>query len=71
MKMLVLSDSHSGLHFMRRWVSALKPDVLIASISRQNRPQVPGGDSVFLPGDTVVIVTSGRGTIRSLEDIFA
>ena len=24
-----------------------------------------------LPGDTVVIVTSGRGTIRSLEDIFA
>ena len=49
----------------------LKPDVLIASISRQNRPQVPGGDSVFLPGDTVVIVTSGRGTIRSLEDIFA
>ena len=49
----------------------LKPDVLIASISRQNRPQVPGGDSVFLPGDNVVIVTSGRGTIRSLEDIFA
>ena len=49
----------------------LKPDVLIASISRQNRPQVPGGDSVFLPGDTVVIVTSGRGTIRSLEEIFA
>ncbi len=49
----------------------LKPDVLIASITHQNRPQVPGGDSVFLPGDNVVIVTPGRGTIRSLEDIFA
>ncbi len=49
----------------------LKPDVLIASISHQNKPQVPGGDSVFVPGDNVVIVTSGRGTIRSLDDIFA
>ncbi len=49
----------------------LKPDVLIASISHQNKPQVPGGDSVFQPGDNVVIVTSGRGAIRSLEDIFA
>ncbi len=49
----------------------LKPDVLIASISHQNKPHVPGGDSVFLPGDNVVIVTPGRGTIRSLEDIFA
>lgn len=49
----------------------LKPDVLIASITHQNQAQVPGGDSVFEPGDNVVIVTSGRGTIRSLEDIFA
>ncbi len=49
----------------------LKPDVLIASISHQNKPQVPGGDSVFVPGDNVVIVTSGRGSIRSLDDIFA
>ncbi len=49
----------------------LKPDVLIASISHQNKPQVPGGDSVFVPGDNVVIVTAGRGAIRSLEDIFA
>ncbi len=49
----------------------LKPDVLIASISHQNKPQVPGGDSVFVPGDNVVVVTSGRGTIRSLDDIFA
>ncbi len=29
MKILVLSDSHSGLHFMRSAISAVKPDALI------------------------------------------
>ncbi len=29
MKILVLSDSHSGLSFMRRCVDAVKPDILI------------------------------------------
>lgn len=29
MKILVMSDSHSGMSFMRRCVRALKPDVLI------------------------------------------
>ena len=29
MKILVLSDSHSGLSFMRRCIQAIKPDVMI------------------------------------------
>ena len=49
----------------------LKPNVLIAGITHGNRSQVPGGDSVFFPGDSIVIVTSGRGAIRQLADIFA
>jgi putative phosphoesterase len=29
MKILVMSDSHAGLSFMRRWVQAIKPDAMI------------------------------------------
>ena len=29
MKILVLSDSHSGLSYMRSWINAVKPDVII------------------------------------------
>ena len=49
----------------------LRPNVLIASITRGTKSQVPNGDSVFHPGDTVVVVTSGRGILRTLNDIFA
>ena len=48
----------------------LKPNVLIASITHGADSQVPGGNSVFLPGDTVVVVTSGRGILHKLNDIF-
>ena len=49
----------------------LKPNVLIASITHGKNTQVPGGDSVFQQGDTVVVVTSGRGVLHQLNDIFA
>ena len=49
----------------------LKPNVLIASITRGSKSQVPGGDSQFHPGDTVVVVTSGKGKFHTLNDIFA
>ena len=49
----------------------LKPNVLIASISHGADSQIPGGLSVFVPGDTVVVVTSGRGVLHKLNDIFA
>lgn len=49
----------------------LKPNVLIAGISHGADSQVPGGGSVFQPGDTVVVVTSGRGVLHTINDIFA
>ena len=49
----------------------LKPDVLLASIIHGTTSQIPGGDSQFLPGDRVVVVTSRRGSLQQLGDIFA
>ena len=49
----------------------LKPNVLIASITHGVTSQVPSGSSVFLPGDVVVVVTSGRDVLQQLGDIFA
>ena len=48
----------------------LKPNVLLASITRGSQTQIPGGDSTFCEGDTVVVVTSGRGILNSINDIF-
>lgn len=49
----------------------LRQGVLLASITHASTTQIPGGDSVFLPGDTIVLVTNGRGVLRQLSDIFA
>ncbi len=49
----------------------LKPNVLIANITHGAKTQIPDGDSVFTEGDTVVAVTSGRGILKSINDIFA
>ena len=49
----------------------LKPNVLIASITSGVVTQIPNGDSVFNEGDTVVVVTSGRGVLNQINDIFA
>ena len=49
----------------------LKNNVLIASITHGARTQIPNGDSSFTEGDTVVVVTSGRGVLQSINDIFA
>jgi len=49
----------------------LKSNILIASITHGASSQVPSGDSVFVKGDSVVVVTSGRGTLHQLNDIFA
>ncbi len=54
---------------LKQW--KLKPNVLLASITHGKRSEVPGGDSVVTKGDTVVVVTSGRGTLTKLTDIFA
>lgn len=49
----------------------LKENVLVVSINRGSNTEIPGGDSMFQKGDIVVVVTSGRGSIRQLNDIFA
>lgn len=49
----------------------LKPNVLVVSITRGPRTEIPNGDSSFQRGDTVVVVTSGRGILHQLNDIFA
>lgn len=49
----------------------LKKNVLIANITHGADTAIPNGDSVFLPGDTVVVVTSGRGVLKQFNDIFA
>ncbi len=49
----------------------LKANVLVVSISHGASTHIPNGDSTFLPGDSVVVVTSGRGVLQQLNDIFA
>ncbi len=49
----------------------LKPNVLLASIAHGTETEIPNGDSVFTEGDTVVAVASGRGALKSINDIFA
>lgn len=49
----------------------LKPNVLIASITHGSDVRIPNGDSMFLPGDTVVVISTGRGVLQHLGDIFA
>ncbi len=49
----------------------LKPGVLVASITHGSQTRLPNGDSTFAPGDTVVVVTGGRGTLQQINDIFA
>ena len=49
----------------------LRPNVLIGIITHGADTQIPNGDSVFTEGDTIVAVTSGRGILKSINDIFA
>ena len=49
----------------------LKANVLIASIAHGSVTEIPNGDSMYRAGDSLVIVTTGRGSIQQLNDIFA
>jgi len=49
----------------------LKEDVLLVSITKGSKTEIPSGFSTFRKGDTIVAVTSGRGSIRQINDIFA
>ncbi len=47
-----------------------RPEVVVASINRGTATEIPNGDSVLKQGDTVVVVTSGRGVLQQFHDIF-
>lgn len=49
----------------------LKPGLVVAGITHGSKTEIPSGDSRFQPGDTVVVVTGGRGVLHQLNDIFA
>ena len=48
-----------------------KANVLIAGITHDSVTEIPNGDSMFHAGDSLVIVTTDRGSILQLNDIFA
>ena len=48
----------------------LKKDVLIACITHENFTEIPNGNSLFVKGDTVIIV-SGNNIIHNINEIFA
>ena len=49
----------------------LRNGVLLVSIAHGSNTEIPNGDSMFHAGDSIVVVTSGRGKLRQLNDIFA
>ncbi len=48
----------------------LRPNVLIACINHKGDIEIPGGDSVFAEGDTIILVTSASTVIGQLNEIF-
>ena len=65
-----LVEKHSK--YCGKPLKELKPraNALIASITHGSRTEIPNGESMFQVGDTVVVVTSGRGVIHQLNDVF-
>ncbi len=49
----------------------LHENVLLVSITHGSHTEIPNGNSKFRVGDTIVVVTGGRGSYRQLNDIFA
>ena len=49
----------------------LKENILLVCITRGAETEIPNGDSVFQPGDSVLVVAGGDQVILQLNDIFA
>ncbi len=49
----------------------IKKNILLATISHGNQVEIPGGNSILQLGDSVVAVTTKRGQLQTLSDIFA
>ena len=48
----------------------LKKGVLLVCISRKGVTEIPSGDSSFIQGDTVIVVSGSDVIIRNINDIF-
>ena len=48
----------------------LKKNILVVCITHRGNQEIPGGDSFYEEGDTVIVVTSGDVVIYQLNDIF-
>ena len=48
----------------------LQKNLLLACIIHKGTIQIPDGDSMFFPGDTVIVVTTGEEVIDQLNEIF-
>ncbi|MBR2186269.1 MAG: Trk system potassium transporter TrkA [Lachnospiraceae bacterium] len=49
----------------------LKKNVLLAGITRRGNNEIPSGESVFLEGDTLIIISGEDHVIEQINDIFA
>ncbi len=49
----------------------LHNNVLLVGITHGSQTEIPSGNSKFEAGDTIVVVTGGKGEYRQLNDIFA
>lgn len=49
----------------------LRPNIRLVCIARGNEIIIPGGDSWFEEGDSVVVVVNGDSVVLTLNDIFA
>lgn len=49
----------------------LKANVLLVSITRAGHTEIPNGNSRFMPGDYIVVVSNSQNTIHNIDDIFA
>ena len=48
----------------------LKKNLLVAGIGRKGKLIIPGGQDEFMPGDSVIVVTTNTG-FRDIHDILA
>ncbi len=49
----------------------LRRNVLIVCISHGGKTEIPNGESSFVKGDTIIVVTSDDAVLHQLNDIFA
>ena len=64
-------DSHTQYQSTPLKDIHLRDGVLLVSITHGSITEIPGGNSVFTEGDTIVAVTNRRGSLRQINDIFA